>query len=223
MRDYSSSGGSLGSLRITALWKNIVECLSGEFTKSVQRWDSLAKTKEDICYNMKAFIDQSCLTLYDTMDCSSPASTGILQARILQWVAIPFSRVSSWPREWTWSLALQADSLPSEPPGTYSWLKSNPQTYTGAQLSGDNALKMLVLGGGTFFWTTAPSVLNFQVGSNFSINAFMFPSCTPFHQSWGWDSTGYRGGSVWKFIFFDSPTLHQQESFFHFINAWPTH
>ena len=35
--------------------------------------------------------------------------------RILEWVAYPFSRVSSWPRNWTWdSPALQADSLPTE-------------------------------------------------------------------------------------------------------------
>ena len=27
---------------------------------------------------------------------------GIFQARILQWVAIPFSRRSSWPEDWTW-------------------------------------------------------------------------------------------------------------------------
>ena len=27
---------------------------------------------------------------------------GILQARILEWVAFPFSRGSSWPRSWTW-------------------------------------------------------------------------------------------------------------------------
>ena len=75
MKDYSSSGGSLGCLRITAPWKYIVECLSGEFTKSVQPWDSLAKTKEDIFYNMKVFVDQSCLILYDPMDCSLPASS----------------------------------------------------------------------------------------------------------------------------------------------------
>ena len=37
---------------------------------------------------------------------------GILQARILGWVAVPFSRGSSQPR----SPALQADSLPAEPP-----------------------------------------------------------------------------------------------------------
>ena len=42
---------------------------------------------------------------------------GILQARILEWVAIPFSRVSSQPRIEPRTPALQADSLSSEPPG----------------------------------------------------------------------------------------------------------
>ena len=54
----------------------------------------------------------------DPMDCRLPGSSvhGILQARILEWVA-NFSRGSSWPRDWPGSLAPQADSLPSEPPG----------------------------------------------------------------------------------------------------------
>ena len=44
------------------------------------------------------------MTLCDPMDCSLPGSSvhGILQARILEWVAIPFSRGSSGPRDWTW-------------------------------------------------------------------------------------------------------------------------
>ena len=47
------------------------------------------------------------------MDCSQPGSSihGILQTRILEWVAIPFSRGLSRPRD-----ALQSDSLLSEPP-----------------------------------------------------------------------------------------------------------
>ena len=53
---------------------------------------------------------------------SPPGSSvhGILQARILEWVAIPFSRGSSQPREpgiEPASPALQADYLPSQPPG----------------------------------------------------------------------------------------------------------
>ena len=42
---------------------------------------------------------------------------GILQAKILEWVAIPFSRGIPDPRIKSRSPALQADSLPSEPPG----------------------------------------------------------------------------------------------------------
>ena len=43
-------------------------------------------------------------TLCDPMDCSPLGSSvhGILQARILESVAVPFSRGSSWPRDWTW-------------------------------------------------------------------------------------------------------------------------
>ena len=49
-------------------------------------------------------VTHSCLTLYDPMDCSPPGFSvqGILQARILEWIAIPFSRGSSWPRDWPW-------------------------------------------------------------------------------------------------------------------------
>ena len=46
---------------------------------------------------------QSCPTLWDPMDWSLPGSSirGIFRARILEWVAISFSRRSSQPREWT--------------------------------------------------------------------------------------------------------------------------
>ena len=42
-------------------------------------------------------------TLSDPMDFSLPGSSvhGICQAKILEWVAISFSRESSWPRDWT--------------------------------------------------------------------------------------------------------------------------
>ena len=42
-------------------------------------------------------VAQSCLTLHDAMDCNPPGSSvyGILQARILEWVAMPSSRGSS--------------------------------------------------------------------------------------------------------------------------------
>ena len=45
---------------------------------------------------------QSCLTLWP-MDCSPPSSSvhGLFQAKILEWVAISYSKGSSWPRDWT--------------------------------------------------------------------------------------------------------------------------
>ena len=48
-------------------------------------------------------VTESCPTLCDPVDCIPPGSSvhGILQARILEWVAIFFSRRYSWPRDWT--------------------------------------------------------------------------------------------------------------------------
>ena len=61
---------------------------------------------------MKVLVAQLCPTLCDPMNCSPPGSPvhGILQARVLEWVAIPFSRVSSQLKDQT-----QANFLPSEP------------------------------------------------------------------------------------------------------------
>ena len=57
----------------------------------------------DICTKWSE-VAQSCPTFCDSMDCSLPGSSlhRILQARILEWVAISFSRGSSWPRNQTW-------------------------------------------------------------------------------------------------------------------------
>ena len=62
---------------------------------------------------------QSCPTWCNPRDCSPPGSSvhGILQARILEWVAVPFFRRFPDPGIESRSPAFQADSLPSEPPG----------------------------------------------------------------------------------------------------------
>ena len=54
-------------------------------------------------YVVVVLVMKSCLTLCHYMDYSPPFSSvhGIIQARILEWVAISFSRGSSWPREQT--------------------------------------------------------------------------------------------------------------------------
>ena len=57
--------------------------------------------EDSVCMCAKSL--QSCLTLCDPMDCSPPSFSvhGILQARILEWVAMPSSRGSSRPRDGT--------------------------------------------------------------------------------------------------------------------------
>ena len=67
---------------------------------------------------VKAKVAQSCPTLCNPMDYTVRV---ILQARILEWVAFPFSRGFSQAR----SPALQADSLPAEPQG--GPFMTNPQ------------------------------------------------------------------------------------------------
>ena len=63
-----------------------------------------AVLKEQIKGKKEREVAQSCTTLCDPMDRSPPGSSvhRILQASIVEWVAIPFSRESSRPRDWTW-------------------------------------------------------------------------------------------------------------------------
>ena len=74
------------------------------------------------CY----LVARLCPTLCHPMDCSPPGSSvhGIFQVRILEWVAISFSRGSSWPRYWSWVSFIGRwilycrdtwESLPSDP------------------------------------------------------------------------------------------------------------
>ena len=77
-------------------------------------------------WKVKEFIAQSCLALCNPTDCCLwgcclPGSSvhGILQARILEWVTIPFSRRSSWLRDWTWvscGSCIAGRFLTTEPP-----------------------------------------------------------------------------------------------------------
>ena len=64
-------------------------------------------------------VAQLCLILCNPMDCSLPGFSvhGILQARILEWVTISFSRDLPNPGIEPGSPALEADALTSEPPG----------------------------------------------------------------------------------------------------------
>ena len=66
-------------------------------------WLALTNKMLQKCVTPKVLVAQSCLTLYDPMAYSPSGFSvhGISQARILEWVAISFSRGSSWPKDWT--------------------------------------------------------------------------------------------------------------------------
>ena len=70
-------------------------------------------------HSSESEIAQSCPTLCNPMDCSLPGSSihGIFQARVLEWIAIPSPGDLPNPGIKPGSPALQADALPSEPPG----------------------------------------------------------------------------------------------------------
>ena len=83
-----------------------------------------------IAISVSVLVAQLFLTLCDPVDHSLPDSSvrGILQAGILEWVAVlsPFSRVSSWPRDWTRVSCIAGSFLTSASPGKHNnWYSSS--------------------------------------------------------------------------------------------------
>ena len=95
VKTWTSHAGGTGSILAQGTKiSQVAQC-------SLNIHQSVTKRKHKNIYSEVA---QSCLTFCDPMDCSLPGSSirGIFQTRILEWVAISFSRRSSWPRDWTW-------------------------------------------------------------------------------------------------------------------------
>ena len=67
---------------------------------------------------VKVKVAQLCPTFCNPKDYTAHR---ILQARILEWVAFPFSRGSSEPRDQTQVSCIAVDSLPAEPQGKAQW------------------------------------------------------------------------------------------------------
>jgi len=74
---------------------------------------------------VKSEVAQSCPTLCDPMDCSPPGSSvhGIFQARVLEWVAISFSRICPYAAAAAAAKSLQScptlfDPIDGSPPGS---------------------------------------------------------------------------------------------------------
>ena len=79
----------------------------------------LFQSCDHCCAVLLCLVPQSCLLLTTpcSVACQAPSSMGILQARILEWVAMPSSRGFSNPGIKPRSPTLQVDSLPAEPQG----------------------------------------------------------------------------------------------------------
>ena len=81
------------------MYSMIITPLKTTTTFSISSHDRVKKKKKG-----KFLVVQLCSTLCDHMDYSPPGSSvhGIFQARILEWVALPFSRGSSQPKDQSW-------------------------------------------------------------------------------------------------------------------------
>ena len=76
-------------------------CFHPDEVKNTVRWPWTKKWQA--ARFMRSEVSQSCLTLCNPMDCTLTGSSvhGIFQVTVLEWLAISFSRASSWPRFWT--------------------------------------------------------------------------------------------------------------------------
>ena len=103
-------------------------CVHG-VAKSQTRLSDSTITRPNLCSwpvscgpgRQECSVTLSCPTFCGPMDCSPPGSPvhGTFQSRILEQIAVSYSRGSSWPRDWTCLLHLlhwQVDSLPLAPP-----------------------------------------------------------------------------------------------------------
>ena len=91
--DWKVPGGTLSNREDREVLKNKNK---NNFYQALNISFQLGRASSDHC-----LITKSCLILCDPMDCSPPGSSvhGISQARVLEWVAISFSRGSSLPRD----------------------------------------------------------------------------------------------------------------------------
>ena len=71
--------------------------------RNYDKFQNAAFFPTDLVVAVAVSVTQLCPTLFKPVDCSPPGSSvqGILQARILEWVALPSSRGSSRPRDQT--------------------------------------------------------------------------------------------------------------------------
>ena len=109
---------------------------------------------------LHACVLQSCPTLCDPMDCSPPGSSvqGILQARILEWVALPSSRGSSSPRDRTCISCIVDGFFSTEPQGK-PWHDPKEKSSVTFDISWELQMTPDDQVSGVFSWLPPPNCL----------------------------------------------------------------
>ena len=108
-----------------SLWKPVTGVKTTEF---------LSNPEDELCM----LVSQLYLTLGNRMDCHLPGSVhGIPQARIPEWVAIPFSRGSSWLRDQIWVYYIAGRFFTTEPPGKPKMTYSRGEKERKEKIMGD--------------------------------------------------------------------------------------
>ena len=110
---FKSTGGEGGIELLWKVWRSkmwpLYSSCKGQKVSLLSLW---------LCFSVYVcvLVAKSCLTLCDPMDCGPPGSSvhGMLQARILEWVAILFSRGSSRPRDRTWVSCMASSEVLEE-------------------------------------------------------------------------------------------------------------
>ena len=147
-------------------------------------------------------VAQSFPTGYNHMDCSLSGCSiyGILQARILEWVAVHFSRQSFQFKDQTWSPALKADSLPSAPPwkpAQYNSLKQCFLFFFFFMILCLTGLNYIVLSmcdwQELFTWLPSPRHVVAQRGLDVQADLILIAG------SWSWLSLSTCLASMWLF------------------------
>ena len=154
----------------------------------------------NLCVCVCVLVTQLCPTLCDPTNCSPPVFSvhGILQARIFEWIAIPFSRGSSRPRDWTLVSCTASrfftiwDTVKSH----YNLITSfilTPSSYTGIT-----------------FWSTGTSTYKWESGTDRSTtpHSRLFSRTLNLkHNDQGKTWQFHQGRSVWESLFIRSPWL----------------
>ena len=164
----------------TLVFKTETEEMFKESKKRKKLWTRPSVICKHLCWEWRAGLrglEERCLVwvfswsvLSDSLRpyCGPPGffAHGILQVRILEWVAITFSRGSSWPRGRTWVSILQADSLPLSRWGSPERCLQGPKERRPGWISSRSSLKLGELGRRTYLlgisergpihWTCSP-------------------------------------------------------------------